>query len=86
MNQPSTGSTSQPGTTGQATTSRRERLAHAYCARCVPAPALGQRIVALCGTAQTFNGKRPATSGCVVCDSLVTAETLECGHPGIRAY
>lgn len=84
MNQPGT-STSQPSSTGQPSTSSRERLAHAFCALCVPVPVLGQRIVALCGTAQTFNGQRPSTSGCVVCDSLLTADVLECGHPGINA-
>jgi hypothetical protein len=84
MNQPGT-STSQPSSTGERSTSSRERLAHAYCALCVPTPVIGQRIVALCGTAQTFNGRRQSTSGCVVCDSLVGADILECGHPGINA-
>ena len=84
MNQPATTSTSQTDATRQTATSSRERLAHAYCALCVPAPTLGQRITALCGTAQTFDGRRPSLSGCVVCESLVTAVTLECGHPGIR--
>jgi hypothetical protein len=86
MSQPASTSTSQSDTTGQPSTSSRERLAHAYCALCVPTPVIGQRIVALCGTAQTFNGRRQATAGCVVCDSLVGAEILVCGHPGIKTY
>jgi hypothetical protein len=85
MSQPAPTSTPQTDTDPEPATSNRERLAHAFCALCVPAPVLGQRIIALCGTAQTFNGRRPSTSGCVVCDSLVNADILECGHPGIRA-
>lgn len=58
-----------------------ERVAHAFCPRCVPDPEPGQLITALCGATYPFWGRRERPVGvCPACRTLAAASVYACGH------